>query len=365
MRGLLLKLSDLDPNTHAYLRVIEYFDRLVHNGINLEGLTRASASLGNCTAGLRDEESGVIIRFDQQGQSSPALVHPVIIELPVVNEETVVGHIWLEREKSEPLDEILLERMGIAATALWRPLHPIEGSDPALLELSISSLAEEQDRVRALRLMGFNPIQEIRAIAISIAERDESESMQKMITAITAQGGLARSAMIGTTCVMLIQSPGRNFENLIDTLSHICKSRMRMGVGQSVPASRAYESWSSARLALRFAPAWTKNRVIVNFEDLGSFAVLASIPSEVALANPDVKALKQLSEMEQGEQDIDILLSVTWSGSARQSATELFMHHSSITNRLKHIEDALDLSIQEPAGRMRAQMAAILFRLHQ
>jgi len=365
MRGLLLRLSDLDPNTHAYLRVIEYFDRLVNNGINLEGLTRASAALGSCTAGLRDQDSGVVIRFDQQGQASPQLINPVVLELPVVIDEVVVGHVWLEREKTEPLDEILLERMGIAAAALWRPLRAIEGSDPALLELAISSIAEDQDRIRALRLMGFNPIHNLRVMAISIADKDESALMQKMVSAVGAANGLARSAMIGTIGVMLIQSPESEFEDLIDTLSHICKSSMHIGVGQPVAASRAYESWSNARIALRFAPAWVRNKAIVNYEDLGSFAILAAIPSEVALANPDVKALRKLSELEQGDEDIDILLSVTWSGSARQSATELFMHHSSITNRLKHIEDALDLSIQEPAGRMRAQMAAILFRLHQ
>jgi hypothetical protein len=365
MRGLLLQLSDLDPNTHAYLRVIQYFDRLVNNGINLEGLTRASAALGNCTVGLRDQDSGVVIRFDHQGQLSPQLVNPVVLELPIVINELVVGHVWLEREKKEQLDEILLERMSIAATVLWRSLRSIEGSDPALLELAISALAEDQDRIRALRLIGFNPLQNLRVMATSIPDKNESMTMQNLLATINLNEGLARSAMIGTVGVVLIQIHEDKFGSLLDALDLISKESIQIGIGQSVPAARAYDSWSNARLALRFAPALIKNKTIVNYEDLGSFAVLATIPSEFALMNPDVKALKKLSEIEQGDQDINILLSVTWSGSARQAATELFMHHSSITNRLKHIEGALNLSIQEPVGRLRAQMAAILFRLHQ
>lgn len=364
MRGLLLRLSDLDPNAHAYLRVIEYFDRLVNNGVNLEGLTRASAALGGCTAGLRDEDSGVVIRFDHQGQSSPPLVHPVGIELSISIDNAVVGHVWLERDKPEPLDEILVERMKIAATALWRPLRSIEGTDPALLELAISSLAEDQDRIRALRLMGFNPLQDLRVLAVSIADRKEAEIMQKVVDIIGSHGGLARSSMSGTTGLVLIQIAKGEIGKLTTSLSNLGEFNIRIGMGPSVSAPRAFESWSNARLALRFVPALSRNKIIVNFEELGAFAVLASLAPEVAMANPDVKALRKLSETEQGIEDIDILLSVTWSGSARQSATELFMHHSSIANRLKHVEHALNLSLQEPSGRLRAQMAAIVFRLH-
>lgn len=364
MRGLLLRLSDLDPNAGAYLRVIEYFDRLVNNGVSLEGLTRASAALSGCTAGLRDEDSGRVIRFDSNGQSSPPLIQPVGVEIPVVIDDVIVGHVWLERETPEPLDEILVERMAVTAGARWRPLRSIEGTDPALLELVISSAAEDQDRIRALRLMGLSPLQDLRAIAISVTDGDLSEIMQEIVASVIAAGGIARSALLGTSGAILIQIPHVKLHESLEKLAGKANPNIRIGLGHSVPASRAAESWTTARLAARFAYAWNKKRFVVNYEELGSLAMLAAIPSDIALANPDVKALSILAQMESGEQDIEILLSVTWNGSARQAASELFMHHSSITNRLKHIEDALGISIQDPADRLRAQMAAITWRLH-
>lgn len=364
MRGLLLRLSDLDPNAGAYLRVIEYFDRLVNNGVNLEGLTRASAALSGCTAGLRDEDSGRVIRFDSNGQSSPPLIQPVGIEIPVVIDDVVVGHVWLEREIAEPLDEILVERMAVTAGARWRPLRSIEGTDPALLELVISSAAEDQDRIRALRLMGLSPVQDLRAMAISVTDGDLSEIMQKVVGGVTAAGGIARSALLGTSGAILIQISQMKLQELLETLSGNTEANIRIGLGHSVPASRAAESWTTARISSRFAGAWHKKDFVVNYEKLGSLALLATIPSDIAMANPDVKALSLLAQMESGEQDIEILLSFTWNGSARQAASELFMHHSSITNRLKHIEDALGLSMQDPAGRLRAQIAAISWKLH-
>ena len=365
MRGLLLRLSDLDPNAGAYLRVIEYFDRLVNNGVSLEALTRASAALSGCTAGLRDEDSGRVIRFDSNGQSSPPLVQPVGIEIPVMIDDVIVGHVWLERENPEPLDEILVERMAVTAGARWRPLRSIEGTDPALLELVISSAAEDQDRIRALRLMGLSPVQDIRAMAISVSDGDPSEIMQTIVSSMTAAGGITRSAILGTSGAILIQIPQIKLQESLENLSGRSDSKIRIGLGHSVPASRATESWTTARVASRFADAWHNKSTVVNYEELGALAILATIPSEIAMANPDVKALGALAQMESGEQDIEILLSVTWNGSARQAAAELFMHHSSITNRLKHIEDALGLSIQDPVGRLRAQIAAISWRLHR
>jgi hypothetical protein len=365
MRGLLLRLSDLDPNASAYLRVIEYFDRLVNNGVSLEALTRASAALSGCTAGLRDEGSRHVIRFDCNGQSSPPLLQPVGVEIPVVIDDATVGFVWLERETAEPLDEILVERMAVTAAARWRPLRSIEGSDPALLELVISSTAEDQDQIRALRLLSLSPVLDLRVMAFSVNTEEPTKVMQSIVSAIGATGGTARSALLGTYGAILIQYPQRKGYESIDNLLDKSDVDSRIGLGHSVPASRAADSWASARVALRFSDAWQKKSPIVNYDDLGVLALLANIPSEVALANPDVKLLAGLARLESGEQDIDVLLAVTWNGSARQAATELYMHHSSVTNRLKRIEDALGISIHIPADRLRAQIAAITWRIHR
>ena len=362
MRGLLLRLSNLDPDAGASLRVIEYFDRLVENGASLEALTRASAALGCCTAGLRDRDSGRIVRFDDNGQPSPPLLYPVVIEAPVVVDEVTVGHVWLEREQMNALDEMLVERMAVTAAARWRPFGGTQGADPALIELIIGSGTEDQDRARALRLMGLSPARDVRAIAVSVGSGELGSMVQAIVTAATASGGTARATLLGMTGAVIAQTQC-DLSDSLSALPHDAAPGVRIGLGRSLPAARAAESWATAKIAARFATAWRHKSSVVDFDDLGSLAMLAGIPREVALADRDVQAIAALARTESGEQDIEVLLAVTWQGSARQAAGELHMHHSSITNRLRHVEAALGVSVEEPSGRLRAQIAAITWRL--
>lgn len=362
MRGLLLRLSDLDPDAGAFVRVIDYFDQLVRNGASLEALTRASAALGCCTAGLRDEETGRVVRFDGAGQSSPPVEHPVVIEKPVVIEESVVGYVWLERAMVQRLDEILIERMAVTAAARWRPFDRADGADPALIELVIGMSTEEEDRIRALRLLGLSPTRPLRAVAVSVSSGDLAPVMRATACAVSDATGIARATVLGMSGAILVQAQC----DITDVLRALPESGMPgvcIGIGCRMPAAQAAASWSSARVAARFARAWRHKGVVVNHDELGSLATLADVPRDMAMGNPDVRALAKLASIEGGEEDIDVLLAVTWHGSARQAAGELHMHHSSVTNRLRHVENALGVSIADPTGRLRAQVAAILWRM--
>ncbi|RKS75534.1 PucR-like helix-turn-helix protein [Motilibacter peucedani] len=357
----------MDPDAEASLRVIEYFDRLVNNGVSLEALTRAAAALACCTAGLRDAASGQIIRFDDKGGSAPPLELPVAIEAPVVVGEVTVGHVWLERQQVQPLDEILVERMAVTAAARWRPLTSTAGStDVALVGLLIAADTDEDERARALRLLRLSPARSLRVAAVSASDGELGPAIASVVASVSALGGVARAARVGMVGAVVLQAPGDPLELLRCAPAAAGAerpARIHVGVGPCVPASRAQDSWTSARVAGQFAGAWRDERLVV-WDDLGALATLASCPAEVALSNPDVRALAEMSRTSSGELDIDILLAFTWSGSARQAAAELHLHHSSITNRLRHVEAALGVSVDDPAGRLRAQTAAILWRLH-
>lgn len=366
MRGLLVRLSNLDPDVSASLRVIEYFDRLVQNSASLEALTRATAALGCCTAGLRDHVSGQVIRFDGAGQASPPLVESILIEAPVMMDEVVVGQVWLERTQQEPLDQMLVERMAVTAAARWRPFGGADRADPALVELVIGTVTADQDRTRALRLMGMSPRRPLRAVAICAGPTVPAEAVDAVVDAVveatSITGGMARTSRLGTTVAILAQTPGDLQEAL--TVQRIAPvSGIRIGIGRGLPPSQAAEAWATAQIAQRFASALRRRGPIVRYDDLGAIASLASVPREAALADADVQALARLGRTDTGRRDIDVFLAVTWHGSARQAANVLHLHHSSVAHRLRHIETALGVQLSEPTGHLRAQIAAILLRL--
>ena len=88
--------------------------------------------------------------------------------------------------------------------------------------------------------------------------------------------------------------------------------------------------------------------------------MLAHVPREAALANRDVRVLNQHAARTSGRLDVETLLSFVRDGSLRTAAAGQHMHHSSIANRLRHVEEALGSTLGDPVGRIRAPAAAIL-----
>ncbi|MGN6521959.1 MAG: helix-turn-helix domain-containing protein [Actinomycetes bacterium] len=361
MRGLLLRLANLDPDAGASLRVIDYFDRLVNSGASLEAVTRATAALSDCTAGLRDEGSGLVLRFDADGVASPRLGAPVSLEAPVLVDGARVGTVWLERGEPSALDEIVLERMAVTAAARWRPGGAVNGPDPALVEVVISATADESDRVRALRLLGLAPDCEVAVLAVALPGTDLSVLFREIAAQAVHQRLVVRGALIGTMGALVTHEPDAVTE-LLRGLDADHWRRARVGVGSLVAAGQAPVSWVGAKVAARFSSVW-RTRRILRLEDLGALACLAAVPRDRALASEDVAALARHAKTDGGELDVDAVLAVAAFGSARQAASELHLHHSSITNRVHRLESALGLPNDDPIGRLRAQVAAILWRL--
>jgi hypothetical protein len=69
MKGLLLRLSAVDADAEAAVRVIAYFDALVERGATPVELVRAAAGLAECPAGL-DRRGVEPVRFGPD--SAPA-----------------------------------------------------------------------------------------------------------------------------------------------------------------------------------------------------------------------------------------------------------------------------------------------------
>lgn len=135
----------------------------------------------------------------------------------------------------------------------------------------------------------------------------------------------------------------------------------RLGVGPRVPAIEAAQSWQAACSALRFA---TTREPVVYWDQLGCLGVLADRldPTDIAQL-ADLTALDQLAAEPCGGDMLALLDAVCVTNSARQAATILHRHHSTIPPRLAHAQKVLQFPLNTPAGRFRLHLALILRRL--
>jgi sugar diacid utilization regulator len=130
---------------------------------------------------------------------------------------------------------------------------------------------------------------------------------------------------------------------------------VRVGVGRPVPGLQARTSWTQAKLALRFA---TADDAIIDYAELGSLVLLAELPPERLRAQPDVVALDALAAT-----DVAALEAFCRTGSLRKAAALLHLHHSSVADRLAHVEKRLGWRLDEPGDRFRARFALLARRL--
>ncbi|GCB53153.1 helix-turn-helix domain-containing protein [Streptomyces sp. NL15-2K] len=358
MKGLLLRLSALDADAAAALRVIAHFEALLGAGrLDAESLVRSTAGLAECPAGL--EAGGRVVRFGPAGAvpAGPAVRPSGSAEFPPG------GRVWLERSGAPgPFDELVLEWMAIAAGVLHgsrqQDTAPAQVADPALVERVLSEREAVEDRARALRLLGLVPEQPLRVVAVA------GPAAVALLGRRELRPGV-RVAAVGPLAVAL--APGA--ESVADELRAYVREHssegVRIGVGGSAPALDAGASWAQARLALRFAVevAGLPEEAIVDHDTLGPVALLADIPVNRLRAQPDVRALVGLAEGKGGPAALAALTAFLRTGSLRHAAADLHLHHSSVAARLSGVETTLGYRLSDPRARFRAQLTLYALRL--
>jgi hypothetical protein len=370
VEGLLLRLSAVDADAEAAVRVIAYFDALIGGGAGVGALVRAAAALAECPAGLVLAD-GERIRMRPDGSPAPA-PEPVAESGGV--ELGPEGRVWLERPgRPGPLDDLVLERFAIAARVLARPARRTPAphlADPGLVELVLAEREAAEDRSRALRLLGLGADRPVRLVAVAAAGRDPGvEAVGLVARGIAARQ--VRVAVVGAVAAVLLQPrPGADVVGqLRAALADRTRERgapdagLRIGVGGPVDGLAARTSWLQARTAVRFAEPGPAGDALVEHAALGPLALLAELPVERLRAEPDVAALDALAATPGGALDVATLDAFCRTGSLRQAAAALHLHHSSVAARLAHVEDALGLRLDEPDGRFRARLAVVTRRL--
>ncbi|MFC5835234.1 helix-turn-helix domain-containing protein [Nonomuraea insulae] len=341
MEALAERLSQLDTQAGGAIRVVMFYDTLMRRRVDLPALARASAGLASCVAGIRLHGTGRTIRMAPDGLETSAPPSPASTTTPITLDEEEIGTVWLERPGPPvPLDELLLDRLAIATAAVVERYGPARTTmaDPALVELAISPDSDAAARARALRLLGFAPDLPVRVVAV------HTRLPLDQVGGLICPARPVKAAPLADAGVLLATTvdPAR------------FPAGVRAGIGAAVSADR---SWQQARTALRFT---TARQPVIRHDDLGALALLAEIPHDAARGNTDVSAITRMAE---SPDDLETLDAYCATGSLRQAADLLHLHHSSIARRIEQISKTLDIDLTEPTGLTRARLALTTWRL--
>ncbi|MGC5345305.1 PucR family transcriptional regulator [Streptomyces sp. DT171] len=341
MEALAVRLSGMDSYVEGVVRVVAFYDTLMRRRVDLPALARATAGLAECVAGIRLHGTGRAIRISPDGRQAPVPPSPPSTTAPITLDEEEIGTVWLERPgPSSPLDEVLLDRLAIAAAAVAERYGPARTTmaDPALVELVVSSDSDEPARARALRLLGFAADVPVRVAAVhSRVPLDQVGGLLCPARPVKAAPLADVGVILATTLDPTRFPPG-----------------VRAGIGAADGPAR---SWREARTALRFT---TPHRPVVRHDELGALALLAEIPEDAARDNVDVAAIDRIAD---NAEDLETLDAYCATGSLRRAAEILHMHHSSIARRLEQIGKALGIELTEPTGLTRAKLALTTWQL--
>ncbi|MEU1182452.1 helix-turn-helix domain-containing protein [Streptomyces sp. NPDC005820] len=327
MKELAGRLTALDPDAGAAVRVIAYFDRLAEARAGVEALVRGAAVLAGVPARLVDADRRVRVRVEADGTRRDTDLPPDPRWPSAALTPEGAPALWLERTDAAPsvVDAVILERAaGAARLVLDRTRGRAPLDDPALVETLLDATAAEPARLHAARRLGLDPPAAARAVA--------------------TPGGRPR--------VVRAEGPATGAAGL------------RTGVGPAVPVLDLPRSWAAARTALRFTAEGTAQDPgprVVYADELGGIALLAEVVLPGAEPPPDVQ------ELEAAAADAPWLLSTLYAvvatASLRAAAAEANVHHSTLQDRLTHAEHLLGWPVRTPQGRLRLHLALTTRRL--
>lgn len=326
MKELAGRLTALDPDAGAAVRVIGYFDRLSESRAGLEALVRGAAVLAGVPARLVDAERRVQVRVEADGTRRDSAVPPEPGWPSAALTPGGAAVLWLERAEAAPsvVDAVILERAaGAVRVVLDRTRGRAPADDPALVETVLDAAAPEAARLHAARALGLDPAGTARALA-------PLDGRPRIVA-------------------------GRTDTEL---------PAGRLGVGPAVPVLDLPRSWADARTALRFTAEGTAQDPgpqVVHADELGGVALLAGLVTPGAEPPPDVRVLEAAGAGTPWL--LATLHAVVSTASLRAAAAEINVHHSTLQDRLSHAEHLLGWPLRTPQGRLRLQLALAMRHL--
>lgn len=335
MQELLGRLRTLDPDAVLSLRVIACFDELVIGSVNSRALLSAAASLAGCVAGFRIDFPARSMRLSPTGEH---------VAGPMIEPSTMGSFwsdqglsVWLERS-SEPHanDAIILERLSLAL----RIRHDRSAStDPRRdLGIMVDSHIDEDLRLDAAARQGLSPTTRYRLVVAPLF-------------ATWQRHPSAREDVIAT--------PVGPLHTLVVSESTTSVEASPVGIGPAALVADFPRSFRTAVVALRLSRL--PGAPVVLADDYGGLLdVLADVPAGHQPA--DVPAVVKIAESPWGSATLDAIVRT---GSIREAARAVGIHHSTMTNRVVSMTAVLGFDPMDGMGRLRLGLAYLMWRLRE
>jgi PucR C-terminal helix-turn-helix domain len=348
MQELAGRLTALDPEASATLKVVSYFDTLVGHEAGIETLLRGAAVLSGCPAGFRPGPPARALRMSPEGRLLP-LGEPGNWPSSPAGPATVV---WLERTgAAHANDAMILERLALAVAISRSRAHPAAGLNRAV-ERVLDASVQEQDRAAAATRLRLDPHRLVRAVARPAGRpldphQDGNEPAGRHPNGIISTPfGLALAEIV----------PATAGDRALDRLA----GRSPAGIGTAVEPAQLPQSWSAALVALRLADEHTP---VVEADALGAVLLLAEAADAADAAarpHPDIAVLETVAADRSTLATLDALAQA---GTVRAAASVLGVHHSTVQARLAAAMTVLGYDPRSPGGRTRYAVARTLHRL--
>jgi sugar diacid utilization regulator len=222
----------------------------------------------------------------------------------------------------------------------------------------------------ALRLASALPVI---AIAVSTTAGADLASGPSLLTAVLHSRDRAVAGQVGALTAVLVQPEDqyRSLESVIRgaAIEGRLEAGIRIGVGAAVCLADVHRSWQQACTATRFALPANGTQyahlgdAVIGYDELGGLELLAELPPSRLRDHRDVAVLDAIAESSSGATDVAALEAFCRTGSLRQAAQALYLHHSTVAARLVRIQTASGWDLNNPQDRFRARFALWARRL--
>ncbi|MET1019406.1 MAG: hypothetical protein ABWX62_05420, partial [Microterricola sp.] len=183
MQELLGRLTSLDPEASAGLKVIAYFDALVAGDVRVEALVRAAALLSGVVAGVESPQQNLRVAPD----GGPAAGTGAAADWPGVS-VSPDERVWIERRgAAHANDAMVLERFALAVGVL-RARRRSVADDRVLLVIDAARPVQERAAAAARIRIDDAPV---RVVATPPAVRPTGPS-----TLIATAHGVVRATIV-------------------------------------------------------------------------------------------------------------------------------------------------------------------------
>ncbi len=403
MRTIIRQKRRTGREVTQWLTVIDVFDQLVADRAPLEQLVDAAVDLIELRTGVLDALNGRLCvglpgqpatTVDPPGEDAAAITILTSTRLrgretgivSVGQSEAVaasiddaggrIGACWVNRGSRawRPIDELVVQRLSSAAAINSVRLRDERATrsrlDYAALEQLLSSQLTSESAAEAVRRAGLRPGRDLVALAArprpggTVGPEALAQSMSRSLE----QAGLSsRSTVIGRSAAVVAEASPAMGEVLLRAAADLAQLgvNVEIGAGTAGPATSVHASWREAAQALLLRPVMLPASPVTHFGELGVLHLLAEIPTDDLARYPDVVKVAELEASGAPVNDLDLLERYLATMSLRQTALQVLLHHTTVQYRIKRIEQVLGVDLQDPAARLRTQIAILLYRIER